>query len=153
MHDILHACCMLSPLSPTVGKGSSGDTAGWRMWCSVSHVPAGAAVFLSPPLRRNQLCSTCFAFHPRFSRALHSRDGSGQTAQAQCTRTAKVIQSFIIVESLRHLVDIGMHELHRPHYKHLRRRPSLKKIYKCTLAWKFMQYILYMYEIVSVIHL
>lgn len=64
-HIVLDACCMLSFKSECVRTGSSGDTVGRRMWRSVSHVPAGAAVFLSPPLWRNQLGSTCFTFHQR----------------------------------------------------------------------------------------
>lgn len=53
----------LDPLNGSVW--SCPDTVGCRMWCCISHVPAGAAIFLQPPLRRNQLSSTCFTFQPR----------------------------------------------------------------------------------------
>lgn len=84
MHRISHACCTWSFKSDCVSKGSSGDTAGWRMWCSVSHVPAGVAVFLSPPLWRNQLCSTCFTFHLRFEGS--SRGGTAASKNTNLKR-------------------------------------------------------------------
>lgn len=44
---------------------SCRDTVDRRSWCCVSHVPAGAPIFLQPPTPPHQLSCTCFTFQPK----------------------------------------------------------------------------------------
>lgn len=125
-HIVLYACCMLSFKSECVRTGSSGDTVGRRMWCSVSHVPARAAVFLSPPLWRNQLGSTCFTFHQRL-------EGSSLKGQFWLNYPQDRVQTdfyriLIILVTWNH--QYHQHELHLLHIKH----PNRLYIHYCFIV-------------------